>query len=83
MIKTLMWSVLLHGSETWTLRKEDIKILEACEMWFWRRILKICWQGHATNESVLEKIRMSRCLMNTITRRKKIIWIGQRTCSET
>jgi len=25
MIKTLMWSVLLYGSETWTLRKEDIK----------------------------------------------------------
>jgi len=72
MIKTLMWSVLLYGSETWTLKKEDIKRLEACEMWFWRRILKISWQEHATNESVLERIEISRCLMNTITRRKTL-----------
>ena len=40
-IKTLVWSVLLYGSESWTLRKEDMKRLEACEMWIWRRIQKI------------------------------------------
>jgi len=37
--------------------------------------LKISWQEHATNERVLERIGMSRYLMNTITRRKTI-WIG-------
>jgi len=74
MIKTLMWSVLLYGSET-SLRKEDIKRLEACEMWFWRRLLKISCQKHATDETVLERIRMSRCLINTIKRRKTI-WLG-------
>jgi len=41
-------------------------------MWFWRRILKISWQEHVTNESVLERIGMSRCLMNTIKRRKYV-----------
>jgi len=44
-------------------------------MWFLRRILKISWQEYATNESVLERIGMSRCLVNTIKRRKTI-WIG-------
>jgi len=34
--------------------------------------LKISWQEHAINESVLEKIGMSQCLMNTIKRRKAI-----------
>jgi len=37
--------------------------------------LKISWQEHATNERVLKRIGMLRCLMNTITRRKTI-WIG-------
>ena len=32
MVKSLVWSVLLYGAETWTLCKEDIKSLEACEM---------------------------------------------------
>jgi len=32
-VKTLVWSTLLYGSETWTLRKEDIRRLEAVGMW--------------------------------------------------
>src|SRR5437899_12262409 len=38
-VKTLVWTTLLYGSETWT--KEVIRILEALEMWIyaegWRR----------------------------------------------
>ena len=41
MIKTLLWSVALYGSETWTMRKEDIKKIEAFEMWTLRRMEKI------------------------------------------
>ena len=36
MIKTLVWSVALYGCETWALRKEDIKRLDALKMWIWR-----------------------------------------------
>ena len=39
-VKTLVWSVALYGSETWTLRKEDIKRIQAFEMWIWRKIEK-------------------------------------------
>ena len=31
--KTLVWSVLLYGSETWTMTKEEEKRIEAFEMW--------------------------------------------------
>ena len=31
-VKTLVWTTLLYGSETWTLRKQDIRKLEALEM---------------------------------------------------
>src|SRR5262252_5095654 len=34
--KTLVWPVLLYGSETWILKKEDRRRLEAFEMWVWR-----------------------------------------------
>ena len=33
MVKALVWSVALYDSETWTLRKEDIKRIQAFEMW--------------------------------------------------
>jgi len=37
MMKTLIWSVVLCGSETWNLKKEDIIRLKAFEMWIWSR----------------------------------------------
>jgi len=52
MVKALVLSVALYGSETWTLRKEDIKRIQAFEMWIWREIEKISWTTHVSNEEV-------------------------------
>jgi len=43
MVKALVCSVALYGSETWTLRKEDIKRMQAFKMWIWRKMEKISW----------------------------------------
>jgi hypothetical protein len=75
MVKSLIWSVVLYGAETWTLAKEDIKRLEAFEIWIWRRILKIRWTEHKSNEEVLEEVQEKRTLMNTV-RRMQTNWIG-------
>ena len=40
LIKTLVWTTLLYGCETWTLRKDEIRRLEAMEVWLWRRMEK-------------------------------------------
>src|SRR3984885_8773904 len=75
MIKTLVWSTVLYGSETWTMRKEDIKKLEAFKMWTWRKMEKISWKERKTNEEVLEMIDKERKLMKTIRERQRK-WIG-------
>jgi len=50
MVKVFVWSVVLYGSEMWTLQKEDIRQLEAFEMWIWKRMMKVSWIEHKTNE---------------------------------
>ena len=40
-------------------------------MWLWRKIKRIKWQDHLTNEEVLNKVGEKRSLINTITRRQK------------
>ena len=60
MVKTLVWSTLLYGSETWTLRKEDIRRLEAVEMWIWRRMERVSWMDKITNEEILNKVGEKR-----------------------
>jgi len=39
LIKSRIWSVALYGSETWTLWKNEERIIYAFETWCWRRIL--------------------------------------------
>jgi hypothetical protein len=74
-VKTLVWTTLLYGSETWRLKKEGIRKLEALEMWLWRRMEKISWTDKLTNEEVLERIGINRQLMSELRHRKKN-WIG-------
>ena len=38
LVKSLIWSVVLYGAETWTMKAADKKRLESFEMWIWRRI---------------------------------------------
>ena len=74
-IKSVIWSVALYGCETWTLRKNEMQRLNALEMWMWRRMEKISWKDHRTNEEVLRLVDEDRQIVTTIVRRKKN-WIG-------
>ena len=53
--KSLVLSVLLYGCETWKMNKEDGKMLDVFQQKCLRRILKISWQDHVTNEEVLRR----------------------------
>ena len=60
-----------YGAETWTLRKEDIRRLNALEMWLWRRMAKVNYRDRKTNECVLEMVGEGRKLVDMIVQRKK------------
>jgi len=60
MMKAFVWSVALYGSETWTLQKEDIRRLEAFEIWIWRRMMKVPCTEHKTNEEILKMVETER-----------------------
>ncbi|KAG1687297.1 putative uncharacterized transposon-derived protein F52C9.6 [Nymphon striatum] len=70
LVKCYIWSTLLYGAETWTLTKIMMTKIKAFEMWIYRRMLKISYTEHRTNEFVLRKIEAKRSLMNTIKKRK-------------
>ncbi|GFN75214.1 endonuclease-reverse transcriptase [Plakobranchus ocellatus] len=66
-IKTYVWSVLLYGSECWTLNKEIKKKLEAVEMWFIGRMMRISWTEKKSNELVLKEANLAQSLIKTMT----------------
>ena len=70
LVKTLVWSALLYGAESWTLLKADENRIMAAEMWFWRRMLKISWKDKRTNLSVLQELNTERDLLGKVARLK-------------
>ena len=70
LLKCYIWSTLLYGCETWTLSKTLEKRIEAFEIWKFRRILKIAWANHKTNDEVLNMAKCKKSLLNIIMKRK-------------
>ena len=65
----------MYGCEAWTLNKQLIRTLEATEMWFYRRILKIPWTARQSNVDVLQQIEEQRQLIKNIRKRQaKFFW---------
>ena len=58
--------ILMYGSESWTLNKQSIRSLEATEMWFYRRMLRIPWTAKKTNVEVLNQACTQRNLIKRI-----------------
>jgi len=75
MVKALVWSVALYDSETWTLRKEDIKHIQASEMWICCKMEKISWTAHVSNEEITSLVQEQRSLVHVIKQRQAN-WIG-------
>ncbi|GFO16834.1 hypothetical protein PoB_004333900 [Plakobranchus ocellatus] len=63
-------SVLMYGCKAWTISKQIQNKLEATEMWFPRRMLRIPWTAKKTNERVLNEANKRRTLVRTIRKRQ-------------
>jgi len=63
-------AVFQYGVEEWTLKKSDRNRIEAFEMWCWRKMLSISWQGHRTNDSILTELGLERELMGRVAKLK-------------
>ena len=70
MLNCYVFSILTYGSECWTISQGMEKRIEAVEMWFLRRMMRISWSERMTNEVVLERAGTKRCLQRAIRRRQ-------------
>ena len=60
----------MYGSVTWTLTSDLMKQLEATELWFLRRMLRISYNDRVTNKEVLRRADVDRTLMKDIVKRQ-------------
>ena len=56
LVKALVLPVVMYGCESWTVRKADCRKIDAFELWFWRRLLRVPWTARRSNQSILKEI---------------------------
>ncbi|KAI8441389.1 hypothetical protein MSG28_015004 [Choristoneura fumiferana] len=66
LMKCLVFPIFLYGAETWSLRLQDRRKIDALEMWCWRRLLKIPWTAFRTNLSILKELHIKDRLSSTV-----------------
>ena len=56
LVKAMVFPVVMHGCESWTVKKAECRRIDAFELWFWRRLLNIPWTARRSNQSILKEI---------------------------
>ena len=70
LVTALVWSVATYGSEGWIIHKAEEKQIEAFEMWCYRKVLRVSWTYHRTNEWVLLRLEVKKSLLAHIGKLK-------------
>ena len=55
-VKAVIFPVIMCGSESWTIKKAEHWRIDAFELWFWRRLLRVLWTARRSNQSILKEI---------------------------
>ena len=54
--KAMVFPVVMCGCESWTVKKAERQRIDAFELWYWRRLLRVPWTARRSNQSILKKI---------------------------
>ena len=46
----------MYGCESWTVKKAEHQRIDAFELWYWRRLLRVPWAARRSNQSILKEI---------------------------
>ena len=56
LVKAMVFPVVVHGCESWTVKKAESQRIDAFELWCWRRLLRVPWMARRFNQSILKEI---------------------------
>ena len=66
----MVFPVLMYGYESWTIKKPECQIMDAFELWCWRRLLRVPWTARKSNQSSLKEINPEYSLEGLVLKLK-------------
>ena len=54
LVKAMIFSVVMYGCESWTVKKAEHQKIDAFDLWCWIRLLRVPWTARRSNQSILK-----------------------------
>ena len=67
--------MVMYGCESWTIKKAECRKIDAFELWYWRRLLRVPWTTRRSSQSILKKISPG-CSLEGLMLRLKLQYFG-------
>ena len=75
LVKAMVFSVVMYGCESWTIKKGEHRRIDAFELWCWRRLLSVPWTARRSNQSILKEIGPG-CSLEGLISKLKLQYFG-------
>ena len=56
LVKAMIFPVVMYRRESWTIKKAERQIIDAFELWCWRRLLRVPWTARKSNQSIVKEV---------------------------
>ena len=75
LVKAMVFPVVMYGCESWTVKNAEHWRIDAFELWYWRRLLRIPWTARRYNQSILKDISPG-CSLKGVMLNLKLQYFG-------
>ena len=75
LVKAMVFPVVMYGCESWTVKKAERRRIDACELWCWRRLLRVPWIARRSDHSILKEISPG-CSLEGLMLKLKLQYFG-------
>ena len=75
LVKAMVFPVVMHGCENWTVKKAERRRIDASELWCWRRLLRVPWTARRSSQSILKEIS-PECSLEGLMLKLKLQYFG-------
>ena len=74
-VKAMVFPVVMYGCESWTVKKAEHQKIDAFELWYWRRLLRVPWTARRSNQSIVKEISPG-CSLEGLMLKLKLQYFG-------
>ena len=75
LVKAMVFPVAMYGCESWTVKKAECWKIDAFELWYWRKLLKVPQTARKSNQSILKEIS-PECSLEGLMLKLKLQFFG-------